>query len=115
MVNPRRPFSATADMVQDMLKKIEFRSRLSVTGFVNNGNLAADTTTEDLFLGYEVLKEVSDASGIPVLYTSAQEPVLSEYLRLAGERGIDPRYIGKPLPIKTLMHRDWDRYTELGI
>lgn len=115
VVNPRRPFSATAEMVLDMRKKIEFRSRLSVTGFVNNGNLAADTTTEDLILGYELLKEVVDETGIPVAYTSAQEPILSEYMALAKERGYEARYVGAPRPIRTLMHRDWDRFTELGV
>ena len=29
--------------------------------------------------------------------------------------GLDPAYIGEPLPLHTRMHRDWDRFTHLGV
>lgn len=115
VINPRRPFSATPDMILDMFEKIEFRSRLKVTGLVNNGNLASETTAEDLLLGYDVIQSVSDKTGVPVRFTSARQAVLDDYLSIASARGLQPRYIGEPLPITTLMHRDWDRFTELGV
>ena len=115
VVNPRRPLSSTPEMILEMFEKIEYRSRLKVTGFINNGNLSVDTTAEDLLLGYEVLQEVSEKTGVPVMYTSAKQHVLDEYLVLAKEKGLSERLIGTPLAINTIMHRDWDKFTEFGV
>lgn len=115
VVNPRRPFSATPELVMDMLEKIKFRSRLKISGFVNNGNLSTESSHEDLLLGYDVLKEVSEKTGIPVLYTTGEKEALTRYLAEAGQKGYDPRHIGEPMEIKTYMHRDWDRFTRLGV
>ena len=115
VVNPRRPLSSTPEMILEMFEKIEYRSRLKVTGFINNGNLSVDSSAEDLLLGYEVLQEVSEKTGVPVAYTSAQQHVLDAYLALAEEKGLSKRLIGTPLSIETIMHRDWDRFTEFGV
>ncbi|MDR1620377.1 MAG: hypothetical protein LBS18_06940 [Clostridiales bacterium] len=111
VVNPRRPFSATAELVLDMLSKIQLRSRLSINGFINNGNLSTETTAEDLRLGYDVLKRVADTTGIPVLYTAGRAAPLREFL----DGKPDARYIGQVLQITTYMHRDWDNFTRYGI
>lgn len=115
VVNPRRPFSATPELVLDMLEKIKYRSRLSITGFVNNGNLSIETSVEDLLLGYDLLKEVSESTGIPVLYTAGQEAPLEQFLRLAQEQGLEERFIGKPMPLTTYMHRDFERFAKDGV
>ena len=52
VINPRRPFSAEAGMVLDLMERINYRSRLKVTGLVNNANLAKETTFEDLLDGH---------------------------------------------------------------
>ncbi len=115
VVNPRRPMSSTPEQILDMHMRIEYRSRLKVTGFINNGNLSQETTAEDLLLGYEVLKEVSDTLHVPVRYTCGTEAVLNEFMAKAKELGLDETYIGKPRTIKTYMHRDWERYTTFGL
>ena len=115
VVNPRRPFSATPELVLDMLDRIRYRSRLTITGFINNANLAAETSAEDLIQGYELLKTVSDKTGIPVAYTSGTKMPLEEYLSIAKERDFCSRYIGLPMEIMIYMHRDWDRFTQYGV
>lgn len=115
VVNPRRPFSATADLVLDMLEKVEFCARLPITGFINNGNLAAETTVEDLIEGYRVLKEVSEKTGKPVRYTTGVSEVLKGYLAHAKSEGFEAAYIGEPMEIEIHMHRDWDRFTQYGV
>lgn len=115
VVNPRRPFSATPDLVLDMLSRIQTRSRLSVTGFVNNGNLSTESSWEDILLGYDVLREVSGQSGIPVAYTAGEEKPLRLFLEKAEEKELDKRFIGEPMFIQTYMHRDWDRFTTFGV
>lgn len=115
VVNPRRPFSATPEMALDMLEKITARSRLAITGFVNNANLARETTAEDLLAGYELLEQVSLASGIPVSYTCGEKKPLEDFMRLSVQNNLSKSLIGEPLEIRTLMHRDWERFAEFGI
>ena len=111
VVNTRRPMSGTSEKVTALMREMERNSRLRVTGFVNNTNLAHLTTADELREGYEVLREVSDATAIPVLYTSGLPEILAEFLT----QGHDPRYIGEPIAIETHMHRDWDRFTRFGV
>ncbi|MDD3920303.1 MAG: ParA family protein [Eubacteriales bacterium] len=115
VVNPRRPFSATPELVLEMLDKIQSRSRLSVSGFINNANLSRETTAQDLLAGYELLAAVVGKTGIPVLYTCAEHQPLEEFMQMAKSNHLTDSLIGKPLEIRTLMHRDWDRFTESGI
>ena len=85
---------------------MQIHSRLKITGMINNTNLATATSTEELRHGYEILKEVSQISGIPVAYTSGKKEMLDAFLA----EGHDPQYIGTPLYIDTYMQRDWDSW-----
>ena len=110
VVNVRRPMSGTPDKIISLLTDMERNARLKVTGFVNNTNLSYATTQQELLDGYEILREVSQRTGIPVLYTSGRKALLDDFM----QRGLDPRYIGTPLPIDIYMHRDWDSFTRQG-
>ena len=81
-------------------------SRLKITGMVNNTNLAQLTGPDELRDGYEILKEVSKLTGVPVKYTSGKKELLDIFLA----EGHDPEFIGTPLPIDTYMQRDWDSW-----
>ena len=61
--------------------------------------------------GYDVLKETSDISGIPVMHTTGRKCFLDEFLA----DGRDARYIGEPIPLETYMHRSWEAFTTLGL
>lgn len=115
VVNAHRPMSSTSEQVLDMIHRISYRSRLSITGLVNNSNLSYETKGEDLIAGYDLLKAVSEQTGIPVVYTSGTRTTLDEYMSLAKEKGLDDRYIGDPMELAIYMHRDWDRFTQYGI
>lgn len=115
VVNPRRPRSSTPELALEMLEKIRFRSRLTITGFVNNGNLSIETTDDDILAGYELMRAISDETGIPVRFTTGEEQALSRFLTYADENKLDKKYIGDPFFIKTYMHRDWDRFTRYGV
>lgn len=54
-------------------------SRLKISGMINNTNLATATTEADLRDGYEIIKEVSEMSGVPVLYTSGKKEFLDKF------------------------------------
>lgn len=115
VINPRRPFSAEPDMVLELMERINYRSRLPVTGLVNNANLAKETTVEDLLDGYDMVKEISEKSGVPVVMTAGLEGPLGEFLKEAQRRGLSDEWIGKPFAITSYMHRDWETFTEKGI
>ena len=111
VVNTRRPMAGTPDKLLSLMEGMQRHSRLKVDGFVNNTNLARLASAEDLRDGYEVIREASERSGVPVLYTSGRPDLLEQFL--AEEH--DPRFIGKPMPIETYMHRDWETFTKHGL
>jgi len=110
VVNVRRPMAGTADKLIDLLRDMERNSRLKVTGFVNNTNLSYATTEQELLDGYEIIKEASEKTGIPVLYTSGTKQLLDEFAK----RDLDKRYVGELLPIDIYTHRDWDSFSRFG-
>ena len=106
VVNIRRPLAGTVEKIMHLQEEMQIHSRVKISGMINNTNLATVTSVEELRHGYEILKEVSRLSGIPVAYTSGKKEFLDAFLA----EGHDPEYIGKPLPIDTFMQRDWDSW-----
>ena len=106
VVNIRRPLSGTVEKIIRLQEEMEAHSRLKITGMINNTNLAQMTTPEELRDGYEMIRQVSGNTGIPVLYTSGKKALLDQFL----SEGHDPRYIGTPFPIDTYMARDWESW-----
>lgn len=88
VVNARRPLQKTADQVIAMMTQIESKARMKATGIVNNTNLARETALEDLLYGRDVCREVSRRSGVPVVFTSGEGPVLREYRENTGETAL---------------------------
>lgn len=111
VVNIRRPLSSTVEKILRLQEGMQAHARLSITGMINNTNLATMTGVEELRAGYEVLKEVSDITGIPVAYTTGKKEFLDVFLA----QDPDPRYVGKPIAIDMYMHRDWDSYIQHGL
>ena len=106
VINVRRPLAGTVEKIIHLQEEMEAHSRLKITGMVNNTNLAQATTPEELRAGYEIIREVSRQTGVPVLYTSGKEAMLDIFL--AEEH--DAEYIGTPFPIDTYMARDWESW-----
>ena len=106
VVNIRRPLSGTMEKIIRLQEEMEVHSRLKITGMINNTNLAQVTTPEELRDGYEMIRQVSEKTGVPVLYTSGKKAMLDLFLA----EGHDPRYIGTPFPIDTYMARDWESW-----
>ena len=115
IVNPLRPTAADVDSAWAVLEKIQLVSRLSVTGIVNNGNLAGETDYTHLLEGYELVKALSEKTGIPVWGTSGMQNVLEVFDAYAKAHGLDPKYIGRYEPIEVLMHRSWDKFLNEGL
>ena len=106
VINTRRPLAGTVDNILHLQADMQKHSRLKITGMINNTNLANMTGPDELRDGYEIIKEVSEISGIPVAYTTGWQNMLDIFMA----EGHDPKYIGIPMAIDTYMHRDWDSY-----
>ena len=106
VINIRRPLAGTVERILHMQEEMQIYSRLKITGMINNTNLAQMTGPDELRDGYEMIKQVSQISGIPVKYTSGRREMLDIFL----SEGHDPEYIGTPIAIDTYMHRDWDSW-----
>ena len=106
VVNIRRPLAGTVEKIIRLQEEMQAHSRLKITGMINNTNLAEATGPAELRDGYEMIREVSERTGVPVLYTSGKKAMLDQFL----SEGHDPKYIGKPLYIDTYMARDWNSW-----
>ena len=108
VVNIRRPLAGTVEKLIHLQEEMMTHSRLPISGMINNTNLAQLTTEAELRDGYELIRQVSEATGVPVLYTSGKRELLDRFL----SEGHDPKYIGQPLYIDTYMERDWDSWIQ---
>ena len=108
VINTRRPLAGTVEKIVRLQEDMQRHSRLTITGMINNTNLATATTPADLRDGYEIIKQVSEITGVPVMYTSGKKEMLDVFLA----EGHDAKYIGTPLAIDTYMQRDWDSWVK---
>ena len=111
VVNIRRPLASTVEKIHRLQEGMQTHARLQITGMINNTNLSTMTSADDLWDGYELLRQVVDLTGIPVAYTTGKKDILDVFLA----RDPDPKYVGKPVAIDVYMHRDWDSYIEYGL
>ena len=76
VINAKRPLSSTAEEIMELMSEIERTSRLKITGLVNNTNLSYQSTVEDLLEGQKVVEEVSERTGLPILYIAGTKEIL---------------------------------------
>ena len=106
VVNIRRPLAGTVEKIIKLQEEMQIHSRLKITGMINNTNLQTMTRPDELRDGYEMLKEVTERTGVPVLYTTGKQ----EMLDIFKAEGHDPKYYGELFPIDIYMKRDWESY-----
>lgn len=102
VVNTRRPFTATARAVADMVRQLEERSRMRVAGLVCNTNLARESTAAVLEEGLRVVEEAAAALGVPVASVCGLPHVLD-----ALPVPLQDRYSGRLTPLTLYMRPGW--------
>ena len=110
IVNVFRPMSESPEKIMKLMGEMEGFARERVTGLINNSNLLNYASADDLRRGYDVLRETSERSGLPIVHTAGRPEYLAEFL----SDGRDARYIGEPLPLQTYLHRSWESFTKNG-
>ncbi|PIE99014.1 MAG: ATP-binding protein [Treponema sp.] len=98
VVNVYRPETACVSDIIKMIKSIEGKGGLKVTGLVNNSNLLSLTKTEDVLASYDVLREVEKQLSIPVLYTTVHKNLLPIESYSSSDEQV---------PINLFLRKDW--------
>ncbi len=106
VVNPYRPSTETPEGCLKIKKEIETTSRLQVVGWIGNSNLMDETVAADIYNGYEFMDELAGCSGLPLLFITAEERLLSD---------IDlTRFTCPVLPIQRQLVPPWRRAESMG-
>lgn len=115
VLNPFRPLAETSQKAKTMMEQLQKASRLKITGLINNANLVNETTLEELKTGYEVTKELSEMTGVPVYATTGTRDVLETFAAYIKEQKLNTESIGRLIPIEVMMHRTWDKFLNEGL
>ena len=71
VINTFRPFTRDVAGCLKIRKEIEASGKINITGLVSNANLMDDTSVEHIFQGYDLVKQVSAHTGLPVEFITA--------------------------------------------
>lgn len=98
VINCMRPLTRTKGDILRLMQRIVHRSRLDLTGLVNNTNLSAETQTDMLLWGQDVVEDVSRESGVPQVLITGQKEVLAN---------MPEKYHSLCFPINRVMRLEW--------
>lgn len=98
VLNAYRPETQNLDAVKSFIRKIEDTARAHVTGIVNNTHMFKSTTVEDVLNGYNLAKEVSDDTGLPIIYNVCLESLVE---------GLPKEVRANAFPIQLYMREEW--------
>ncbi len=90
VVNPFRPMQDTPDKIISLMEEIEVKTGIRFDGFISNGNIARETTIDDIYASEGIARELSEEKNIPVYFTAIEESLAKEY---NGENKIFPVHI----------------------
>ena len=73
VINCYRPLTRDAASTMEVMREIECAGGIRFTGLVNNSNLGAVTTAEDVLASRDYAEEVARLSGLPVVMTTVRQ------------------------------------------
>lgn len=75
VANFMRPLTKTAEEALEVMREIELAGKIPFSAIVNNTNLAGLTDAETVEASNSEAKRLSEISGLPILFTSAEASV----------------------------------------
>ena len=75
VVNFYRPLTQDVDSMIEVMREIEIACNIKITGLINNSNLGESTTPEDILRTFEMAKELSKKTSLPIVMTSVEEKI----------------------------------------
>ena len=101
VVNPLRPFTETIEGCLKIRKEIEQAGKLTIDGIIGNANLIDETSVDDIYSGYEFVKELSEQSGLALEFITVARKLLAS---------VDVRRFSCPvLPIERQLVPPWQK------
>ncbi len=76
VINPFRLLTQTVEGCIKIKNDIETSSKMSITGLIGNANLMDETSPEHIYKGYELLENVSTATGLDTAFITADSKLL---------------------------------------
>ncbi len=78
VANCFRPLTPDAASTVEVMREIETAASLTFTGIINNSNLGAETTPEDVLSSEPYIRELTELSGLPLVMTTAEERIAEQ-------------------------------------
>ena len=78
VINGYRPLTPDAKSTLEVMREIETACGLKFTGLVNNSNLGAETTAQNVINSIDYANEVSQISDLPVVMTTVKAELYDE-------------------------------------
>ncbi len=78
VINMYRPLTGDAASTVEVLREIEVAGGIRFTGIVNNSNLGASTTPDDILASVVYADEVAATMGLPVVMTSVRQDLFAD-------------------------------------
>ncbi len=105
VLNANRPETETAEGMLEHMCSIELETGLRTTGIINNTHLLRETAVGNMLDGYEVCREASRRSGVPIVFNTCRRDLLPELEKALHERGLADEY--QVYPIDLYMRPTW--------
>ena len=101
VVNKNRPFTKDKASALKIFDEVESSTRLKINGIINNTNLLEMTDAETVLAGLPLMKELSDAKQIPLVFSAANRALCDELKKSIPEDEL--------LPLDEYVKLLWDR------
>lgn len=98
VINGNRPLSATAEQATAYVDAIQEAAGLAITGLINNTHCCQLTTVNDVRNGAALTAQVSQKTGIPIVYHAVTERLVTEAAA----------YVQPILPLTLYMKKPWE-------
>jgi len=97
--NPYRPETRDAFGALEIMEEIKLSSGIDFNAIVSNPNLGDETTEETIVLGSKIAEELSEKTGLPIIFTAVDE----KFLHSAEIKKIKTEI----LPVSRIKYGDW--------
>jgi hypothetical protein len=106
VVNPFRPFTDTIARCTKMREEIDKASKMRISGIIGNANLIDETTSENIYYGYDFVRSLSKESRLPLEFITVESHLLPK---------IDIKRLSCPvLPIDRQLVPPWKKAARVG-
>ena len=78
VINGYRPLTRTPEEVLEVMREIEQAGGLPFTGLVNNSNLGADTTPDDVLASVAFAEKTAALTGLPITMTTVDRSLYEQ-------------------------------------